>query len=148
MKGFPERLSALIQREGLRGLSEKSGVAHTTLSSYEKGTPPGSDKITMIIESTGVSARWLIFGEGPMYMGEAGTPDKLLAPQKLQETVTDMLTVFNAVEHFHQHIWKKGKTYTPKQVASAVTLLCILGYMDLSRQHAADLAKLIDSMDV
>jgi len=147
-EGFPERLQQLADQETLRGLAEKTGIAHTTLLNYQKGSAPGMDKLIAIVKGTGVSFRWLAFGKGPMYLDQAGMPDSLLAPQRLKSTMTDMLTVFSMVEHFEAKIRKKGKPYKPKQVASAITLLCILGYMDISKQDSSEIIKLIENLDI
>lgn len=147
-EGFPQRLQELIDQLGERELSRVSGVSRTAIRSYTEGSAPGMDKLIAIVKGSGVSFFWLAFGKGPMFLHEADTPDGLLAPKKLQNTMTDMLTVYNMIEHFEAKIRKKGKPYKPKQVASAITLLCIIGYMDISKQDSSDLIKLIENLDI
>ncbi len=104
------------------------------------------DKIYELCDKTGVSFEWLTLGKGPMYLMEAGTPDKLLAPANLEKTVTDLNTVYKAVAHFEENIRKNGKTYTSDQVASAIMLLCIMAYGDISKQDATDIARLVEGI--
>ncbi len=147
-EGFPQRLQELIDLLGARQLADKSGVARTTLSSYVDGTAPGMDKLINIVKGSGVSFSWLAFGKGPMFLNEADTPASLLSSQKLQNTTIDMLTVYRIVEHYESKIRKKGKTYKPKQVASAITLLCIIGYLDISKIETSDMLSLIETLEV
>ena len=142
--GFPDRIAQLIEIFTERGLHEKTGIARNTLVGFTKGTPPSLDKVEMIYAGTGVSIRWLMLGEGPMFFDAAETPDKLLSPKKLQNTLIDMATMRKMIEHYLRNVWKKGTK--PEEAANAIAFMCAFEYMDINKVDSADLIKLIESL--
>jgi len=146
LKGFAERIGILVKQKSLRGLAREAGVNTATLSSWENGVSARMDKIYEFCDTTGVSFEWLTLGKGPMYFMEAGTPDKRLAPANLEKTVTDLNTVHKLIVNFERNLRKKGKSYTPEQVANAIILLCIIAYGDVSKQDGSEIVGLLEGL--
>lgn len=143
-KGFPDRMAQLIEVFGERGLQEMTSIARNTLVGFTKGTPPSLDKIEMLYAGTGVSIRWLMLGEGPMFFDRAETPDKLLSPKKLQNTLIDMATMRKMTVHYLKNVWKKG--VKPEDAADAIAFMCAFEYMDVTNVDSAELIKLVEKL--
>ena len=79
-----ERLRMLRGNESQGAFAECVGTNVSSLSRYETGkTPLPLDLLGVICEKTGVSANWLLLGEGPMYRAESmemRTPELVIEP--------------------------------------------------------------------
>ena len=68
---FKERLFEILNQKTQVWWAEKIGISQSVISnSYYKGTFPRSDKLMKIIQLSGVSANWLLFGKGAKYMDD------------------------------------------------------------------------------
>lgn len=69
--GFKQRLFEILNRKTQVWWAEKIGISQSVISnSYYKGTFPRADKLMKIIQLSGVSANWLLFGKGAKYMDD------------------------------------------------------------------------------
>jgi transcriptional regulator with XRE-family HTH domain len=69
--GFKQRLFDILNQKTQVWWAEKIGISQSVISnSYYKGTFPRADKLMKIIQLSGVSANWLLFGKGAKYMDD------------------------------------------------------------------------------
>lgn len=69
--GFKQRLFEILNQKTQVWWAEKIGISQSVISnSYYKGTFPRTDKLIKIIQLSGVSANWLLFGKGAKYMDD------------------------------------------------------------------------------
>lgn len=70
------RITELRGQESRRSFSKRIGIVENTLRNYEDGLSlPNSDTIATICKELGISAKWLVFGEGPIREGECSAPE-------------------------------------------------------------------------
>lgn len=68
---FKKRLMSILNQRTQVWWAEHIGISQSVVSnSYYKGTFPRTDKLMKIIQLSGVSANWLLFGKGAKYMDD------------------------------------------------------------------------------
>lgn len=68
---FKNRLIEILNQKTQVWWANHIGISQSVISnSYYKGTFPRSDKLMKIIQLSGVSANWLLFGKGAKYMND------------------------------------------------------------------------------
>ncbi|MGD9008146.1 MAG: helix-turn-helix domain-containing protein [Desulfobacteraceae bacterium] len=68
---FKNRLFEILNQKTQVWWAGRIGISQSVISnSYYKGTFPRSDKLMKIIQLSGVSANWLLFGKGAKYMDD------------------------------------------------------------------------------
>lgn len=74
-------------------LAEKlGGVARQTIGDWENGrTYPDADQLSEFCKVTGAHPYWLLFGEGPEKLEEAGEADYASGQRELSEKVREAL---------------------------------------------------------
>ncbi len=68
---FKNRLIEILNQNTQVWWADRIGISQSVISnSYYKGTFPRTDKLMKIIQLSGVSANWLLFGKGAKYMDD------------------------------------------------------------------------------
>lgn len=68
---FKNRLIEILNQKTQVWWADRIGISQSVISnSYYKGTFPRTDKLMKIIQLSGVSANWLLFGKGAKYMDD------------------------------------------------------------------------------
>ena len=68
---FKSRLIEILNQKTQVWWADRIGISQSVISnSYYKGTFPRTDKLMKIIQLSGVSANWLLFGKGAKYMDD------------------------------------------------------------------------------
>ncbi len=68
---FKKRLIEILNQRTQVWWANHIGISQSVISnSYYKGTFPRTDKLMKIIQLSGVSANWLLFGKGAKYMDD------------------------------------------------------------------------------
>lgn len=62
---FAARLHQALDGRGQRWLSEKAGLATSSIHDYLRGTMPSADRALLVADALGVNIRWLVAGDGP-----------------------------------------------------------------------------------
>lgn len=71
---FPDRLGQLLDKGNVHAFAKKIGMSDPVVRQYLSGkSQPSRTAIIQIIKATGVTADWLLTGEGPMRRGETTT---------------------------------------------------------------------------
>lgn len=71
LSAFKNRLIEILNQKTQVWWADRIGISQSVISnSYYKGTFPRSDKLMKIIQLSGVSANWLLFGIGAKYMND------------------------------------------------------------------------------
>jgi hypothetical protein len=71
ISAFKNRLIEILNQKTQVWWADRIGISQSVISnSYYKGTFPRSDKLMKIIQLSGVSANWLLFGKGAKYMDD------------------------------------------------------------------------------
>ncbi len=65
LPAFRARVIALIESKSRRDVARTTGVSTETLRRYLRGDSPSCEFIMALCEEFGVSAHWLMFGQGP-----------------------------------------------------------------------------------
>jgi transcriptional regulator with XRE-family HTH domain len=61
----PTRITELIQRHGIKQLSDRTGISGVQIGRYGKGqSQPTAEKIIALAIAGGVTTQWLLCGEG------------------------------------------------------------------------------------
>ncbi|MBA5955836.1 helix-turn-helix domain-containing protein [Pseudomonas lactis] len=61
--GFPERLREIVEKQGVRGLSLKSGLSEGVIRKYMNGESyPTLDRLDKLAKAANASLSWLAFG--------------------------------------------------------------------------------------
>jgi transcriptional regulator with XRE-family HTH domain len=69
--GFKNRFFEILNQKTQVWWAENIGISQSVISnSYYKGSFPRTDKLMKIIDVSGVSANWLLFGIGAKYMDD------------------------------------------------------------------------------
>jgi transcriptional regulator with XRE-family HTH domain len=141
---FATRLRQLISEFGSRyALAKSSGIAQSTLQSYETGSKPGMEALVRLAQVGNVDLNWLLNGTGEMR--PKGAPpgavfaDILMVDQYERGTALSMEVVIGRVP-FSRHLLEKKLGLTE---ATHKTLLVIEAAWDLYRIARGDLV-LID----
>ena len=64
---FSKRLKLIRGSLTQAQFAEKTGISQAAIVKYEKGRYPQGEELLKIIRATGVSADWLLTGEGEMH---------------------------------------------------------------------------------
>jgi transcriptional regulator with XRE-family HTH domain len=68
---FKHRLVEILNQKTQVWWADRIGISQSVISnSYYKGTFPRTDKLMKIIQLSGVSANWLLFGNGAKYLDD------------------------------------------------------------------------------
>jgi transcriptional regulator with XRE-family HTH domain len=68
---FKNRLIEILNQETQVWWADRIGISQSVISnSYYKGSFPRTDKLMKIIQLSGVSANWLLFGKGAKYLDD------------------------------------------------------------------------------
>ncbi len=62
-----DRLQQILGDEAPYHFANRCGIPDSTIRKYLGGTQPTADRLALISRCTGVSADWLVSGEGPMF---------------------------------------------------------------------------------
>ena len=65
---FGQRLLTLRGQLTQKEFAKKTGVSQGAIVKYEKGRLPQGEEILKILRTTGVSANWLLLGQGEMFV--------------------------------------------------------------------------------
>ncbi len=126
MLSHPEdRLKEAMQLKfmTIKDFSEATGIPYPSLREYVSGKKrPGFDALASIVAATGVSADWLLTGEGGKIRGSAGSP----------EPSTELLS--QIVEGVELLTIKMRKTLPAEKKARIIVML----YRSFSTQHQVD----------
>lgn len=101
---FGERFNLALGERTMGWLSKATGIAPSTLTGYRKGSIPSADAGFRLADAMGVSARWLVTGEGkmlrdePVADGGAQTAGKIVRRLDAIEDELNRLKVPIAVE--------------------------------------------------
>jgi transcriptional regulator with XRE-family HTH domain len=140
---FATRLRQLISEFGSRyALAKSSGIAQSTLQSYETGSKPGMEALVRLAQVGNVDLNWLLNGTGEMR--PKGAPpgavfaDILMVDQYERGTALSMQVVISQVPFSRDSLEKLGLTEPTHK-----TLLVIEAGWDLYRIARGDLV-LID----
>jgi len=90
-----QRVRAAIRSKGLniKQFARESGMAYPSLRDYYSGLrKPGFDALALLIEFTGVSAEWLILGEGRMF------PEQLVPMNNVNEELIGTIALMVSAE--------------------------------------------------
>ena len=140
---FATRLRQLISEFGSRyALAKSSGIAQSTLQSYETGSKPGMEALVRLAQVGNVDLNWLLNGMGEMrppgVLPGAVFADILMVDQYERGTALSMQVVIGQVPFSRDSLKKLGLTEPTHK-----TLLLIEAGWDLYRIARGDLV-LID----
>jgi transcriptional regulator with XRE-family HTH domain len=140
---FATRLRQLISEFGSRyALARSSGIAQSTLQSYETGSKPGMEALVRLAQVGNVDLNWLLNGMGEMrrpgVLPGAVFADILMVDQYERGTALSMQVVIGQVPFSRDSLKKLGLTEPTHK-----TLLVIEAGWDLYRIARGDLV-LID----
>jgi len=140
---FATRLRQLISEFGSRyALARSSGIAQSTLQSYETGSKPGMEALVRLAQVGNVDLNWLLNGMGEMrppgVLPGAVFADILMVDQYERGTALSMQVVIGQVPFSRDSLKKLGLTEPTHK-----TLLLIEAGWDLYRIARGDLV-LID----
>lgn len=141
---FAKRLQQLIREFGSRyALAKSSGLAQSTLQSYEAGSKPGMDALARLARAGNVDLNWLLTGAGEMrppgVLPGAAFADILMVDQYERGTALAMEIVVGQVPFSRHRLEKKLGLRNPTHK----TLLVIEAGWDLYEISRGDLV-LID----
>ena len=141
---FAKRLRQLIREFGSRyALAKTSGIAQSTLQSYEAGSKPGMEVIVRLAQVANVDLNWLLNGTGEIrptgVLPGADFADILMVDQYERETALSMQVVIGQVPFSRHSLQKKLGLTEPTHK----TLLAIEAAWDLYHIARGDLV-LID----
>jgi transcriptional regulator with XRE-family HTH domain len=141
---FATRLRQLISEFGSRyALAKSSGIAQSTLQSYETGSKPGMEALVRLAQVGNVDLNWLLNGKDEMrptgVLPGAAFADILMVDQYERGTALSMNVVIGRVP-FSRHLLEKKLGLTEP---THKTLLVIEAAWDLYRIARGDLV-LID----
>jgi transcriptional regulator with XRE-family HTH domain len=102
-----ERLRVVAGERSYRELSKMTNTHSESVRRYMQGGPPSVEFLTGLCSALGISANWLLTGEGPMEASEvrehalrqAETPELLRA---MSETVSRLIERVDRLERFVQ----------------------------------------------
>jgi transcriptional regulator with XRE-family HTH domain len=141
---FAKRLRQLIREFGSRyALAKSSGIAQSTLQSYEAGSKPGMEALVRMAQVGNVDLNWLLNGTGEMrptgVLPGAVFADILTVDQYEPETALSMEVVIGQIPFSRNFLEKKLGLTQPTHK----TLLAIEAAWDLYHITRGDLV-LID----
>ena len=101
-----------LKCQSIRDFSEMTGIPYPSLREYLAGKKkPGFDALASIVTATGVSADWLLTGEGSKTKGAQTAPE--LDVEMLSQTVEGVELLLK----------KMGKKLAPEKKARVIVML-------------------------
>lgn len=61
-EGFAKRFRSALNQRGQAWLAEQTGLSTSTIHDYAQGAIPSADRVFLIADALGISARWLVTG--------------------------------------------------------------------------------------
>lgn len=117
----------------IKDLSEATGIPYPSLREYLAGKKrPGFDALAAIVGATGVSAGWLLTGEGSKF------DPKQISPEIDAELLAQIIEGVEII------ITKMRKSLSAKKKAQVISIL----YRSFAKNHNVDLAAIKEMIEV